>query len=188
LPRRKNAADAAEQPSTTDQMTESVAEKKVPAKTSKKGTPVSAAELQATVSRMQGATADKLAQACGYYTETTTTATGEVEVRVTAQDQQNFMIALVASQGLAIAPPARSSRRTSRQPIIKIGKTGNIVVGGRYTTIAGFEFGEDMDSRVRVEAVAGKITITAASPDEYASSEDDSDLDGIEEEESELDD
>ena len=188
MPRRKNAADAAEQPSTTDQMTESAAEKKVPAKTSKKGTPVSASELQAIVSSMQGATADKLAQECGYYTETTTTATGEVEIRVTAQDQQNFMIALVASQGLAIAPPARSSRRTSRQPIIKIGKTGNIVVGGRYTTIAGFEFGEDMDSRVRVEAVKGQITITAASPDEYASSEDDSDLDGIEEEGSELDD
>lgn len=170
-------------------MTESVAEKKVPAKTSKKGTPVSAAELQAIVSRMQGETADKLAQACGYYTEITTTATGEVEVRVTAQDQQNFMIALVASQGLAIAPPARSNRRSNRQPIIKIGKIGNIVIGGRYTTIAGFAFGEDVDSRVRVEAVKGKITITAASPEEYASSgdEDDSDLDGIDSEESELD-
>lgn len=181
LPRQKNAANAAEQPASLDQMTEVAAEKKVPAKTSKKGTPVSSAELLQIVSEMEGETADKLAQACGYYTETTTTATGECEIRVTSQDQQAFMVALVASQGLKIAPPARSSRRTNRQPIIKIGKTGNIVVGGRYSTIAGFEFGEDIDSRVRVQAEKGKITIVAAYPEDYTSSDMEDDIDGIEE-------
>jgi hypothetical protein len=80
----------------------------------------------------------------------------------------------------------RSNRRSNRQPIIKIGKTGNIVVGGRYTAIAGFPFGEELDSRVRVEAEKGKITIFAADPGEYAT-EDLADLDGVEEEDSELD-
>ena len=181
MPRRKNAADAAEQTTATDQMTE--AEKKTPAKTSKKGSPVSAAEMLEIVASMDGSPADKLAQACGYYTEVTTTATGETEIRVTLPDQQAFMIALLAAQGTSIAPPARSGRRSARQPIIKIGKQGNIVVGGRYSTIAGFEFGENVDSRVRINAEKGRIVITAASPEEYASADlDEAELDGIEEE------
>lgn len=156
----------------------------MPATTSKKGTPVSAAELLQIASRMEGAPYDQVAHECGYYTETTTTATGEVEVRVTSADTFAFMQALLAAQGTKLAAPARSNRRTNRSPIIKIGKTGNIVVGGRYTSIAGFPFGEDVVSKVRVEAEKGKITIFAADPSEYAS--DQEDVDGIEDE-SELD-
>ncbi len=166
-------------------MTE-VAEKKVPATSSKKGTPVAPAELLKITSQMEGAPSDQVAHACGYYTEVTTTATGEVDVRVTSADTFAFMQALLATKGTNLAPPVRSNRRSNREPIIKIGKTGNIVVGGRYTSLAGFPFGEDIDSRVRVEAEKGKITIFAAAPEEYAS-EGQADLDGLDEEDSELD-
>ena len=162
-----------------------VIEKKVPATSSKKGTPVAPSELLKTTSQMEGAPSDQVAHACGYYTEVTTTATGEVDIRVTSADTFAFMQALLAAQGTNLAPPVRSNRRSNRLPIIKIGKTGNIVVGGRYTTIAGFPFGGELDSRVRVEAEKGKITIFAADPEEYASevelelddSEEDSELD-----------
>lgn len=163
-----------------------VAEKKVPATSSKKGTPVAPSELLKITSQMEGAPSDQVAHACGYYTEVTITATGEVDVRVTSADTFAFMQALLAAQGTNLAPPVRSNRRSNRQPIIKIGKNGNIVVGGRYTTIAGFLFGEELDSRVRVEAEKGKITIFAASPEEYAS-EAQADFDGADEDDSELD-
>jgi hypothetical protein len=165
-------------------MTEAT-EKKVPATSSKKGTPVAPSELLKTTSQMEGAPSDQVAHACGYFTEVTTTATGEVDIRVTSADTFAFMQALLAAQGTNLAPPVRSNRRSNRQPIIKIGKTGNIVVGGRYTTIAGFPFGGELDSRVRVEAEKGKITIFAADPEEYASDVE-ADLDETEED-SELD-
>ena len=185
MPRRKNTAEAVKPTVTTDQMTEAT-EKKVPATSSKKGAPVAPNQLLKITSQMEGAPSDQVAHACGYYTEVTTTATGEVDVRVTSADTFAFMQALLAAQGTNLAPPVRSNRRSNRQPIIKIGKNGNIVVGGRYTTIAGFPFGEELDSRVRVEAEKGKITIFAADPGEYAS-EDLADVDGIDEEDSELD-
>jgi len=186
LPRRKNTAEAAEPTVTPDPMPE-VTEKKAPVTTSKKGTPVSPEMLLKITSEMEGAPIDKVAHACGYYSEFTTTATGEVEVRVATSDTFAYMQALLAAQGTKLAPPIRSNRRSNRQPIIKIGKTGNIVVGGRYTTIAGFPFGAELDSRVRIEAEKGKITIFAADPDEYVSSEElDLDFDETDED-SELD-
>lgn len=165
-----------------------VIEKKVPATSSKKGTPVAPSELLSITSQMEGAPSDKVAHACGYYTEVTTTATGEVDVRVTSADEFAFMRALMAAQGTNLAPPVRSNRRSNRNPIIKIGKTGNIVVGGRYTALAGFPFGEDVVSKVRVEAEKGKITIFAAAPEDYDSDvEADAELDDVNEDESELD-
>lgn len=173
-------------------MTEA-SEKKVPAVTSKKGTPVTPSDLLRITSQMtaEGAPTDKIAHACGYFTEATTTATGEADIRVTAADNSAFMLALLAAQGTVLTPPARSSRRSNRQPIIKIGKNGNIVVGSRYSVVAGFEFGENLDTRVRVEAEKGKITIFAADPADYASEDQDDsgldDIDDIDEEESDLD-
>lgn len=208
MPRRKNAAvEAVEQPATTtDQMSETAAlldselqvvAKKTPAVTSKKGVPVNVSDLLRITTELDGSPTDQIARACGYYTEFTTVLTGEVDVRVTRDDTFGYMQALLASHGTNLAPPTRSTRRSNRQPIIKIGKTGNIVVGGRYTNVAGFPFGEEVDSRVRVEAEPGKITIFAAAPGEYASEDqggddlDDYDPDGLDEggdaEESDLD-
>lgn len=162
-------------------------EKKQPTKTTKKGTPVSPSELLRIASEMEGSPSDAVAQACGYFTEVTTTATGEVEIRVSAQDESAFWQALLIAQGgIKFAPPARSSRRSGRAQIIKIGKTGNIVVGGRYTSIAGFPFGEGVESKVRVEAEQGKITIFAA-PVEGSSSQEMEDDGYAEEEVSDLD-
>lgn len=181
MPRRKNTAEA--ETTVTTEMTEATTEKKQPVKSIKKGTPVSPEKLMQITSEMEGNPSDLIAQACGYYTEITTTATGEVDVRVTVEDNFAFMQALLAAQGTKLAPPVRPSRRTSRQPIIKIGKTGNIVVGGRYTTIAGFPFGDGIESRVRVEAVQGKITILAAPAQDYSSAE----VEGVDDDESDLD-
>lgn len=185
MPRRKNAAEAVEPAATQNQMTETT-EKKLPATTSKKGNPVSPDLLLRTASEMEGAPADKIALACGYYTEITTTATGETEVRVTAADIFACIQALLAAQGTKLAPPERTSRRNNRSPIVKIGKTGTIVVGGRYTSVAGFPFGEGVDSRVRIQTEQGKITITGVDASEYASSEVDN-IDGDDEEVSDLD-
>ena len=184
MPRRKNTAEAVESPIIPDQMTE-VIEKKVPATSSKKGTPVAPSELLSITSQMEGAPSDQVAHACGYFTEVTTTATGEVDVRVTSADTFAFMQALLAAQGTNLAPPVRSNRRSNRNPIIKIGKTGNIVVGGRYTSLAGFPFGADVVSKVRVETEKGKINIFAADPEDYESDVE-ADLDETEED-SELD-
>lgn len=146
-----------------------VVAKKTPAVTSKKGVPVNVSDLLRITSELGGSPTDQIAHACGYYTEFTTALTGEVDVRVTRDDMFGYMQALLVAHGTKLAPPARSTRRSNRQPIIKIGKTGNIVIGGRYTTVAGFPFGEEVDSKVRVEAEQGKITIFAAAPGEYAS-------------------
>lgn len=166
----------------TETATATATEKKT---TSKKGTPVEPAQVLRIASEMEGQSADVVAKECGYYTEITNNATGETEVRVTANDVSTFLATLLAAKGVNLAPPARAVRRTNRSPIVKIGKTGTIVVGGRHTTIAGFPFGEGVDSRVRIEAEQGRITIFAASPDEYASDADlddndldDNDLDG----------
>jgi hypothetical protein len=190
LPRQKKAAtEAAETQTpieTTAPMTEAATEKKT---TSKKGTPVEPARVLQIASEMEGQPADVVAKECGYYTEITNNATGETEVRVTAADTSAFLAALLAAKGVNLAPPARAARRSNRSPIVKIGKNGNIVVGGRHTTIAGFPFGEEVDSRVRIEAEKGKITIFAASPDEYASDETEMEpeLDGLDTEGDDLD-
>lgn len=170
-------------------MTETPA-KKLPAKTSKRGTPVSSDELLQISQQMAGEPLDKIAIAAGYFTEITTVETGEVEIKCDLADQLSYTQALLAANGTSIAPPTRSARRHNRKPRLKIGKTGIIVVGGRYAEIAGFAFGENVDSYVQLVAEKGKITITADASS-FSSQEDeevvaidddfqDPDLDGIE--------
>lgn len=165
LPRRQKAVvETAEIPETesTEQMTEALAEKAAPATTRTKGTPLSLAEIKQTMADMEGQALDAVAKACGFYTEITDNATGAVEIRVTNADQLEFLKAsLEAQAGVKLASPSRPYRRTNRSPVVKIGKTGNIVVGGRHTAIAGFPFGEDVDSYVKIEAAPGQIIITA---------------------------
>jgi hypothetical protein len=165
LPRRKAAVEeTVETPTpdttTTQQMSEAPAEK--PAVTRTKGTPIPLEQIAQKMTEMEGQPIDAVAKECGFYTEITDTATGAVEIRVTQADQLEFMKAtLEAKTGVKMAAPVRPYRRTNRSPVVKIGKTGNIVVGGRHTSIAGFPFGEDVDSYVKIEASAGQIVITA---------------------------
>ena len=166
VPRRKPAeVETAETPITdspsSEQMSEAPAEKTA-ATTRTKGTPLPLDQIKATMTQMEGQPLDAVAKACGFYTEITDNVTGAVEVRVTAADSQAFLTAsLEALSGVKLGAPVRSHRRTNRSPVVKIGKTGNIVVGGRHTSIAGFPFGEDVDSYVKIEAAPGQITITA---------------------------
>lgn len=152
-----------------------------------KGTPLSLPEIKQKMAEMEGSPIDAVAKACGFYTEVTDNATGAVEIRVTTADQMEFLKAsLEAQSGVKLAAPARPYRRTNRSPVVKIGKTGNIVVGGRHTAIAGFPFGEDVDSYVKIEASQGQIIITAGVKETGGQTEADLDLDG-DAEESDLD-
>lgn len=145
---------------------------KTTATTRSKGTPLPLDQIKAKMTEMEGQPFDAVAKACGFYTEITDNATGAVEIRVTQADQLEFAKASLAAQtGIQYAAPARPYRRTNRSPVVKIGKTGNIVVGGRHTSIAGFAFGEDVDSYVKIEASAGQIVITAGVKEAAESSE-----------------
>ena len=179
MPRRKAAVEEAAETTTTEQsitMTEVATETKIPATSRKKGTPLPYDQIKAKIAEMEGSAIDEVAKACGFYTEITDNATGDVEIRVTTADQNEFLrVSLEAQSGIRLAAPVRSYRRSNRSPVVKIGKTGNIVVGGRHTAIAGFPFGEDIDSYVKIEAEAGKITITIGEKD--TSTQEDLDID-----------
>lgn len=184
MPRRKAVVDqAAETTSTatTAQMSEVETEGKQPQTSRKKGTPLSPEQIKVKMAEMEGRPIDEVAKACGFYTEITDNATGAVDVRVTQTDQLEFLKAsLEAQSGVKLAAAARPYRRTNRSPVVKIGKTGNIVVGGRHTAIAEFPFGENVDSYVKIEAEKGRIVITAGEK-EVADQGDIDDIDAEEE-------
>lgn len=173
--------------STTEQMSEAPAATEK-ATTRVKGTPLPADQIKAKMTEMEGQPLDAVAKACGFYTEITDNATGAVEIRVTQTDQLDFMKAsFEATNGVKFAPPARPYRRTNRSPVVKIGKTGNIVVGGRHTSIAGFPFGDDVDSYVKIEAAPGQIIITAGVKEVAEQAEVDLDIDVEDDDEADLD-
>lgn len=182
LPRRKAAAEEVAETTTTgqtSQMTEATTETKTAATSRKKGTPLPGNEIKAKMVEMTGQPIDLIAKACGFYTEITNNATGEVEIRVTEKDQNEFLrVSFEVQAGIKLAAPARPYRRTNRSPVVKIGKIGNIVVGGRHTSIAGFAFGEDVDSYVNIDAEPGKITITAGEKNTASQGDLDIDSDG----------
>lgn len=192
MPRRKAATEeVVETPvpdtSTTEQMSEAPAATEK-ATTRVKGTPLPADQIKAKMTEMEGQPLDAVAKACGFYTEITDNATGAVEIRVTQTDQLDFMKAsFEATNGVKFAPPARPYRRTNRSPVVKIGKTGNIVVGGRHTSIAGFPFGDDVDSYVKIEAAPGQIIITAGVKEVAEQAEVDLDIDVEDDDEADLD-
>ena len=108
--------------------------------------------------------------ATGYYTIITDDETGE---SVTRYHKQPFFTAMTeASTGISFAPVRRAyTSRKGRQPVVKLGKIGNCVVGSRYTGIAGFA----PESRVLVTAEEGKITLTAYTEEGGADAQDDQD-------------
>jgi hypothetical protein len=111
--------------------------------------------------------------ATGYYTLVTDPETGEAQTRY---HKPAFFVAMTeASTGFAPPSSRRSyTSRRGRQPVITVGKSGNCVVGGRHSTIAGFAPG----SKVQVEAEAGKIVLTAFAGDADSGAADaDDDLD-----------
>lgn len=164
----------------TEAAAEAKAPKRIPAKTTRKGVPVSPQRVLEITREMDGQPSDMIAKAAGYYTEITTTATGKVEVVVRQQDNQAYLCALVAAQGFAIAPPVRAGRRAGRAPTLKIGANGTIVIGARHTAAAGFPFGENVEARVHVATENGKITVTLVPQEEVEAEEVDLDYDTAE--------
>jgi hypothetical protein len=139
------------------------------ASTTVNGVRLVGAELQAKSDELKGAPIDQVAFACGYYKEVTDTETGEK--KVTIYDRE-YMQALLAADGRSFAPAVKTrARRINRKPTVKVGKNGNIVVGGRYSDIAGFLPPEDGEFHVLIAAEAGKIVITAYQPEEGESME-----------------
>jgi hypothetical protein len=141
-----------------------------------KGEQLEGQALLAKTAEFTGKPIDEVAKACGYYKEVTSRETGETKTTVFTQD---FMAAMIKAQtGIEFAAPVRAySRRTNRAPVVTVGGNGNIVIGNRYSSVAGFLAA----TKVKVEAVEGQITVTA-----YEGGEDDED-EGDEGEEGEQD-
>jgi hypothetical protein len=99
---------------------------------------------------------DEVVYNAGYYTKTTDTESGET--KTTLHKPQFFQALTVASTGVEFAPPKRAyAARKGRKPVVTVVKNGNIVVGSRHGSIAGFDPG----SKVKVESAPGKIILTA---------------------------
>lgn len=121
-----------------------------------KGERLGGDELLAFVKENKDEPIDDVVFRAGFYTRSTDTETGET--KTTLHKPQFFQALTVASTGVEFAPPKRSyTTRKGRKPVVTVVKNGNIVVGGRHGTVAGFEPG----SKVRVESEYGKIVLTA---------------------------
>ncbi len=187
MPRRKAEPATAEPqtPTPAQPATETVTQATVEAPTEKetknitvKGEQLEGQVLLAKTKEFTGKPIDEVAKACGFYKEVTSRETGETKTTVFTQD---FMAAMIKAQtGIEFAAPVRAySRRTNRAPVVTVGGNGNIVIGNRYSSVAGFLAA----TKVKVEAVEGKITVT-----DYEGGEDDDLEDGEDEtEQDELD-
>lgn len=183
LPRRKTETSPSEpqtlsQPKTQNEIVTqapaATAETKEPKNIIVKGEQLQGKALLEKSASMSGKPIDEVAKECGYWRETTSRETGESRTVTLTSD---FMAAMLKAQsGVEFAPPTRAySRRTNRAPVVTVGGNGNIVVGNRYSSVAGF----GPTSKVRVEAAEGKITIIAYIPaegEEDGGEQDDLDL------------
>ena len=109
----------------------------------------------------------------GYYTRKTNPETEEVKVTL---HKPQFWAAVSAASNpdLEFAPPKRAySARAGRKPVVTVVKNGNIVVGSRHSTVAGFEPG----AQVHVQSEPGRIILTPHEDAEDAAEGADDDLD-----------
>lgn len=181
MPRRKpttedtdlnpTPADSAEM-STEVLETQETVETEAAAKPMKeKGERLSGEELLAFVKQNKEIPADELIFGAGFYTKTTDPETGETK---TTLHKPQFYEAIAAANGIQLAPAKRAfTARKGRKPVVTVVKNGNIVVGGRHGSVAGFAPG----SKVKVEAEFGRIVLTAMADDEAGEAEGDDDLD-----------
>ncbi len=179
MPRRKAGTAEAEAPTATSStkmstelldapMTEESSPKLVKVKGEKK----TGQELLDFVQSNKDEPIDEVVFNAGYYTRSTDAETGET--KTTLHKPQFFQALTVASTGVEFAPPKRAySARKGRKPVVTVVKNGNVVVGSRHSSIAGFEPG----SKVHVVAEAGKIVLTPwQGEDDGADEADDLDL------------
>ena len=126
-----------------------------------KGERLTGQELLDFAKQHKGEPVDDIIYGAGYYTKKTNPETEEVSVTV---HKTQFWAAISAASNpdLDFAPPKRAySARAGRKPVVTVVKNGNIVVGARHSTIAGFEPG----AQVHVASEAGQIVLTPYTDD-----------------------
>lgn len=181
VPRRKpvqeptettSTIDTIEMPAETLETTEATTEEATAKIVKVKGERLEGDELLDFVKQNKESPIDEVVFNAGFYTRTTDAETGET--KTTLHKPQFFQALSVASTGVEFAPPKRAySARKGRKPVVTVVKNGNIVVGGRYGTVAGFAPG----SKVKVEAEAGRIILTPWDGEGADTSDEDDDLD-----------
>lgn len=135
-----------------------------------KGERLAGEELMQFVQENKDQPIDDVVYNAGFYTKTTDPETGET--KTTLHKPQFFQALSVASTGVEFAPPKRAyTARKGRSPVVTVGKTGNVVVGGRHSVVAGFEPG----SKVHVASEAGRIILTPYEGAEDEAGEDEGD-------------
>lgn len=178
MPRRKQAeATAVLDPETNTEMsTELLDAPETEAKTNLvvvKGERKTGQELLDFAKANKEQPLDDVIYNAGYYTKKTNPETEEVKVTL---HKPQFWAAVSAASNpdLAFAPPKRAfSARAGRKPVVTVVKNGNIVVGSRHSTVAGFEPG----AQVHVQSEAGRIILTPyTEAEEAAEGDDDLDL------------
>lgn len=167
MPRQRKSTESTEMPTETTETATTAAKPENKVTKAVRATPVSTAELAKIASQMQGQPKDVVAKACGYYT-TETLEDGTINERVRKTNLDEFYDAVMASAGMTFAPPASRPTRSNRPPTVKLTEKGAIVLGGRYATAAGFEFGPEVDSKVLVTAEPGLITVRLYQPESAA--------------------
>jgi hypothetical protein len=176
MPRRKaieeqiDSTTAATSEMTTETIEAPTTEASKPVKV--KGERLAGEELLQFVHQNKDEPIDDVVFNAGFYTRTTDPETGET--KTTLHKPQFFQALTVASTGVEFAAPKRAySARKGRKPVVTVVKNGNIVVGSRHGSVAGFAPG----SKVHVESEHGKIVLTAWQGEGGDEAEDEEDLD-----------
>ena len=152
MPRRKPEPKEAVPPTQPETIETPVTQAPV---TETKAVRLTGDELLAKQSSLADMTVKQRAYACGYFTTKVNAETGESKI---IYSEKAFMAALLAAQGMSIPADTRPySARSNRAPVVTVGGNGNIVVGKRYSIIAGFE----PKTSIEVTAEAGRIVLTA---------------------------
>jgi hypothetical protein len=174
MPRRKSTSEETDTPSTesTEMPTAEIEAPETQATetaTVVKGERMTGQALLDFVVANRERPVNELVYEAGYYTKRIDAETGEEKI---SYHKPAFHEAINRANGIELAPATRTyAPRKNRAPVVKLGKNGNIVVGGRHSTVAGFEPG----SKVKVESEPGRITIVMwADEDDDASDTDES--------------
>lgn len=152
MPRRKTEPATEAVPQTPSTTTPSVS----PVTQTTEITRLEGAALLDLQKQMIGEPMNKVAHQAGYFTVKVNEETGEERIQY---QHKQLMAALLQAQGITMAPPTRPySSRSNRAPVVTVGGNGNIVVGNRYSSVAGFDPG----AKIQVTATTGKIVLTVA--------------------------
>jgi hypothetical protein len=178
MPRRKSTPEEADTIQTADsaemstEVLEAPIETEAAAKPVKvKGERLSGDELLAFVKENKDNPLDEVIYSAGFYTKTTNAETGETK---TTLHKPQFFEAIAAANGIELAPAKRAfTARKGRKPVVTVVKNGNIVVGSRHGSVAGFEPG----SKVKIEAEHGRIVLTPMIDEELDGTAEDEEMD-----------